>query len=293
MSGGDSVAHIKPAFCLKLPDHVADESGMRIQDLLIVIAAVLSVAGLNASCSLFSSRSEKVEKSGGFRSATPANEIPQAVPAEIANDIAVIAAGRVPALETAATSADQEGESFADESRSAGPDEDRYASDSSTDDRDQDEDDEGAPSRLRAKKVPRKGSTESYRVRRGDTLMKIAFAKYGDLYRWREILQHNRQALKSGELLYPGTILQVPGVGEVIITRNGEPYLIKRHDTLVKISSSLYGSSSHWKALWQNNPELIRDPNKIYAGFTMYYLNDKVRKPATDSVVEPAGTEKE
>jgi len=53
---------------------------------------------------------------------------------------------------------------------------------------------------------------------------------------------------------------------------NGEQYLIVFGDTLGKISSKVYGSMGKWKMIWENNKRLIRDPNKIYAGFYLYYV---------------------
>lgn len=125
-----------------------------------------------------------------------------------------------------------------------------------------------------AKRRPSSKSKKSdvYMVRDGDTLMKISFEKYGNVYRWREIYNANRSKIANYNRLEPGTVLNILGVEYIVIERNGQPYLIKKNDTLVKISRGLYGSSRYWKNLWDNNRQLIRDPNKIYAGFTLYYL---------------------
>lgn len=111
-----------------------------------------------------------------------------------------------------------------------------------------------------------------YRVKKGDTLMKIAFEQYGDLYRWKEIYQANRENIKDPNHVPPGTQLTLNGAGMVTIERNGESYLIKRGDTLGVISNDVYGTTRKWKKLWENNRQLIKDPNKIYAGFYLYYI---------------------
>ena len=111
-----------------------------------------------------------------------------------------------------------------------------------------------------------------YRVRRGDTLMKIAFEHYGDLYRWKEIYEANRKAIKDPNHVPPGTKIVLSDAGMVTIERNGERYLIKRGDTLGTISGDVYGTRAKWKKLWENNRQLIKDPNKIYAGFSLYYV---------------------
>lgn len=115
------------------------------------------------------------------------------------------------------------------------------------------------------------GKNESYVVKKGDTLMKISFEKYGNVYRWREILNANKGKISNYNSLPPGMTLQIHGVHYVVIERNGHPYLIRLHDTLGKISHKVYGTNSFWRDLWKNNPQLIRDPNRIYAGFTLYY----------------------
>jgi len=115
------------------------------------------------------------------------------------------------------------------------------------------------------------GKSESYRVKKGDTLMKIAFEKYGNLLRWREIFETNKNQLKSYNFLVPGMTLTVEGVEYVVIEKNGNPYLIQKGDSLSKISKGVYGDSHYWRDLWFNNKQLIHNPNKIYYGFTIYY----------------------
>ena len=128
---------------------------------------------------------------------------------------------------------------------------------------------------------PRSGKVEEYKVRSGDTLMKISFEKFGNIYRWREIYNRNRERIPNFNRLTAGTVLVIEGVEYVVITRNGVPYLIHRGDTLGKISGKVYGVTTKWRAIWKNNPELIKDPNKIYAGFTLYYAptNKTATKP--------------
>jgi nucleoid-associated protein YgaU len=120
--------------------------------------------------------------------------------------------------------------------------------------------------------APVSGEMSSYKVKRGDTLMKIAFQKYGDLYRWKEILDANPGKMTSANDLAPGQVLNLPGSDGVTIEQNGERYLIKKGDTLGLISNDVYGTKAKWKKLWENNRQLIKNPNKIYAGFNLYYV---------------------
>jgi nucleoid-associated protein YgaU len=115
------------------------------------------------------------------------------------------------------------------------------------------------------------GEGVHYKVKHGDTLMKIAFENYGDLYRWKEIYESNRAQITDPNHVPPGTQLTLNGAGMVTIERNGDRYLIKHGDTLGVISNDVYGTTHKWKKLWENNRQLIKDPNKIYAGFFLYY----------------------
>lgn len=120
--------------------------------------------------------------------------------------------------------------------------------------------------------VAMSGSTQGYMIQRGDTLMKIAFETYGDLYQWKKIYEMNRDKIPDPNNLVAGVQLTLEQpMSPVSIERNGERYLIKSGDTLGTISRDVYGTSGKWKRLWENNSQLIRDPNKIYAGFYLYY----------------------
>lgn len=118
------------------------------------------------------------------------------------------------------------------------------------------------------------GSTGNYKVKKSETLMLIAFKLYGDYSRWRELKHLNRHKIK-GHTVYAGSTIQYYTEGAGFSWNpKGEPYLIKRRDTLGKISNKVYGSFKHWKTLWKNNRPLIKNPNKIFAGFTIYYPVD-------------------
>lgn len=110
--------------------------------------------------------------------------------------------------------------------------------------------------------------TQKYVVQKGDTLMMIAFKIYGDYAMWKQISQDNGNVrhLRAGmELNY-----RVPTT-DVSWKPEGSPYLIKRGDSLGTISRDLYNTSKMWKYLYEFNKPLIKDPNLIFAGFTIYY----------------------
>jgi nucleoid-associated protein YgaU len=131
----------------------------------------------------------------------------------------------------------------------------------------------------------KKGASIAYVVKPGDTLMKIAFEVFGDLRRWREIHALNRESVRNPSLLAPGLKLKIFLSDYVVVVKNGKPYLIRRGDTLVGISRGLYGTPMKWKKLWYNNRQLIHDPNKIYAGFHLYYEMSEADRREADRLL--------
>ncbi len=117
------------------------------------------------------------------------------------------------------------------------------------------------------------GEFQTYTVNSGDTLMKIAFETYGDLYRWKKIYEDNRDKISDPNRLERGVQLRLEApANPVAIDRNGEQYLIQPGDTLGSISKQVYGTTSKWRRIWENNRQLIKDPNRIFAGFYLYYV---------------------
>jgi nucleoid-associated protein YgaU len=49
----------------------------------------------------------------------------------------------------------------------------------------------------------------------------------------------------------------------------GRTYTVKSGDTLSKIAKDVYGDASQWKKIQAANADLIRDPDKIQAGWTL------------------------
>ena len=110
---------------------------------------------------------------------------------------------------------------------------------------------------------------DEYVVEKGDTLMKISFKLYGDINKWREIASLNPG---STDLITAGQKLKVfKSESPFVWQPNGLPYIIQTGDTLGTISNDKYGTPKKWKAIYENNKPLIKDANKIYAGFTIYY----------------------
>ncbi|MBC7714043.1 MAG: LysM peptidoglycan-binding domain-containing protein [Rhizobacter sp.] len=143
-----------------------------------------------------------------------------------------------------------------------------------------------------------KNELTSYQVKNGDTWMIIAQKLLGNPLKWKELQKYNKQFKKSTELTPGVTLTYMPPV-EPVIQPEGLPYLIKRNDTLPKISYKVYGTKSTWDVIYYNNRQTIKTPDVIYSGFIIYtpekdqvgtvraqmaavhFDMDSVRKPAS------------
>ena len=115
------------------------------------------------------------------------------------------------------------------------------------------------------------GSISEYTVGKNETLMIIAFKLYGDYAQWKEIANLNRDVLKNNSPREGMKLKYYTPSQAFVWNPEGTPYLIKTGDTLGTISNDVYQTTQKWKILWDNNRPLIKDPNKIFAGFTIYY----------------------
>ena len=50
----------------------------------------------------------------------------------------------------------------------------------------------------------------TYTVKKGDSLSKIAKQLYGDMHRWKEIYEANRDRINDPDLIQPGWTLRIP-----------------------------------------------------------------------------------
>jgi nucleoid-associated protein YgaU len=126
------------------------------------------------------------------------------------------------------------------------------------------------------------GTQKTYTVQKNETLMLIAFKLYGDYDKWKELATDNRESLKGNTALREGMQLTYNAPAEEFVWNpQGLPYLIRTGDTLGGISGNVYGTRQKWKMIWDNNRPLIKDPNRIFAGFTIYYLENG-REVATE-----------
>jgi len=132
------------------------------------------------------------------------------------------------------------------------------------------------------------GTIKTYKVQRGETLMQIAFKLYGDISKWKDIKDMNSDKLTNNSSLKSNTELKYRAPATPFVWNpEGTPYMIKTGETLGTISNSVYSTPKKWKAIWENNKPLIKNPNVIYAGFTLYYTNGGMANYVQPKAAQP------
>jgi hypothetical protein len=108
-----------------------------------------------------------------------------------------------------------------------------------------------------------------------ETLMLIAYNLYGDFSYWKSLAHLNKNILSSPYKLKKGLKLKyyIPK-RDFTYQPEGLPFLIKYGQSLSKISDIVYENWRRWPEIYENNRPLIKNPDEIYAGFTLYYLDD-------------------
>lgn len=116
------------------------------------------------------------------------------------------------------------------------------------------------------------GEVGWYEVKQGDTLMKIAFSIYGDIDRWKDLRDWNTGSFKSFSHLKAGAKLKYETPSVAFSQEElAHSYLIKQGDTLAGIADEVYGRRMKYKKLQSYNSHLIKDVNRIFAGFNLFY----------------------
>ncbi len=120
----------------------------------------------------------------------------------------------------------------------------------------------------------------SYEVKRGDNLWKIAEEKYNDGFAWTKIAKENN--IKNPSILVVGQKLKMPKNEETTkitsnVTENkhidGGEYKVAKGDNLWKIAVKTYGDGYQWIKIWQANKPVIRNPNLLEIGMTLKLPN--------------------
>ncbi len=112
--------------------------------------------------------------------------------------------------------------------------------------------------------APKKASEsgrQTYVVKAGDSLSKIAQGIYGDLNRWRDIYEANKDKIANPDAIEVGQELIIPEG-----TATPRFYEVKSGDSLSKIAQEVYGQASRWQEIFEANKDQIKDPGMIHPG---------------------------
>ena len=116
------------------------------------------------------------------------------------------------------------------------------------------------------------GKEDQYEVVGGDTLMLIAFKLFGDFNYWKELAKWNRDFLGKNYDINIGMNLKFFNLKtKNLWPPSGNPYMIKKGDFLTKISEKIYGTSKKWRKIFKRNKLMVKNPDLIFAGFTLFY----------------------
>ena len=115
------------------------------------------------------------------------------------------------------------------------------------------------------------GSMDTYVVKKGDNLWKIASNRYNSGYKWVEIANEN--GLNSPDLLAVGQELRLPVMeaekAEVEPTVEGEEYKVEKGDCLWDVAVRAYGDGYAWTKIWQANGDVLNSPNLLEIGMVL------------------------
>lgn len=114
----------------------------------------------------------------------------------------------------------------------------------------------------------------SYTVQSGDTMTSIAEEWFGDANLWDLIAKAN--PLVDPQRLKVGQVLNLPAkdarreAPEVPAGGAAVTYVVRPGDTLSKISTAYYGSSAHWKLIYDANRDVIgADASELSVGMKL------------------------
>ncbi len=109
---------------------------------------------------------------------------------------------------------------------------------------------------------PQESETQTYVVRKNDSLWKIAQRFYGDGTKLSIILEANRAAIKNPDRLTVGQTLVIPPLPDkkplVLAVQESvqRTHTVQKGDNLYRIAERYYGNSSKWRKILAANPTL-------------------------------------
>ncbi|MDD5561225.1 MAG: LysM peptidoglycan-binding domain-containing protein [Candidatus Omnitrophica bacterium] len=81
-------------------------------------------------------------------------------------------------------------------------------------------------------------------------------------------------------------ILQEEPIAETM-DQSFESYTVGKNDTLQKISKKFYGTTRKWPKIYEANKDILRSPDKLYAGQTLKIPSGPGMKAKSATMMEP------
>ena len=70
------------------------------------------------------------------------------------------------------------------------------------------------------------------------------------------------------------------------VVQNLENYTVEKNDTLQKISKKFYGTTKNWPKIYEANKDVLRSPDKLYAGQNLRIPSTGELKTETVELIE-------
>lgn len=107
---------------------------------------------------------------------------------------------------------------------------------------------------------------KDYKIKKGDSLSKISLYEYGTTKYYDELALYNN--IENPDFIRTNQIIQIPSLQQLLNYVYDEIYVVKKGDTLNKISKQKYGSSKYVEAvaLYNNieNVNFIRTNQMLF-----------------------------
>jgi len=126
-------------------------------------------------------------------------------------------------------------------------------------------------------------TTSKYKIKKGDSFMKIARTLYGDEKKYLDIIKVNPDVdpnrLQLGQKINLPEAVDLKTGQPVSTTKKkntkktpavlGKTHTVSNGDTLVGISKQYYGDGRKWRKIWDANRQAIIDPDTLKIGTTL------------------------
>lgn len=83
------------------------------------------------------------------------------------------------------------------------------------------------------------------------------------------------------------TVITQEAQTENTLDQNFESYTVGKNDTLQKISKKFYGTTKKWPKIYEANKDVLRSPDKLYAGQTLKIPSSPELKAEPAEMAEP------